>query len=131
GRCTYADASGGSRTTSTYPASPVELDFVAPRLFDTHRLVAVGWEEQVTMVGRDDRVLHAGGGELPNAARPVVADRVHHLTRLMRESTFAGVVDLLRLHDDDLRTLDLLRQLRGLKAQELVEAEVDELRNLC
>ena len=68
-------------------------------------------------------MLDAGRGQLADRPREVVDDGVHDLPGLEREARLAGMVDLLRAHDDDLGALDLLREPRRLKAQQLVERE--------
>ena len=80
---------------------------------DAHRLVPVSPEEEVAVVGRDDRARDACRGQLPDGAREVVDDGVHHLARLEGEAGLARVVDLLRPDDHDLGTFDPLRELRG------------------
>jgi hypothetical protein len=60
-----------------------------------HRLVTVGRHEQVAVIGSHDAVLDTGGGELSDGPRNVVDYSVHNLSRLERESCFAGVVNLL------------------------------------
>ena len=107
----------------------MEIDLFPARSVRAHRLVAIGGEEQVAMIRGDDRVLDAGRRQLANRARQVVDDRVHHLPGLEREARLAGVVDLLRANDDDLGAIDLLRELRWLEAQKLVERDVDQLRH--
>ena len=74
-------------------------------------------------------MLDARRRELPDRPGEVVDDGVHDLPRLEREARLAGVVDLLRPNDDDLRAVELLRELRRLQAQQLVERQVDELRH--
>ena len=73
----------------------MKLDGVSSRSVNPHRLVAVGRQEQVAVIGSDDAVLDSGRGELSEGPRNVVDDRVHDLSGLERESSFAGVVNLL------------------------------------
>ena len=55
------------------------------------------------VVGGEHGVLDARRGQLADRAGEVVDDRVHDLPGLMDEPALAGVVDLLRADDDDLR----------------------------
>ena len=117
-----AHASRWRGAAAADPAAPVQLHLLPAGGVHPHRLVPIGREEEVAVVGRDDRVLDPGGRELADRPGEVVDDRVHDLPRLEREARLAGLVDLLRADDDERRALDLLRQLRRLEAQQLVEA---------
>src|SRR6516162_4955565 len=110
-RGVHTNASAWSGATATDPASPVELNFIAARLLDAHGLVSIDREEEMPVVRGDNGVLNTGTGDLANGARKVIDDRVHYLASLMGEAAFPGVIDLLRLHNEDLRSLELLRQL--------------------
>src|SRR5687768_8348874 len=103
----------------------MELDGVPSGRIDAHRLVAVGREEEVTVIGGDDRMLDSRAGELADRSRQVVDDRVHDLARLKGESRLASVIDLLGADDDDRGSVELLRKLGGWQAQQLIEGQVD------
>src|SRR5881296_3065653 len=73
-------------------------------------------------------MLYSSHGELPNSPREVVDDGVHHLSSLKREASFPSMIDLLRPHDDDLRTFDPLRELRRRETQKLVQSHIGQIR---
>ena len=91
--------------------------------------VAPGGDDQEGVGARvGQEVGGPGGGKRADTGRlrgeQEMAGQMHRGLEEEMRAALAGVVDLLRLHDDDLGALDLLRQLRGLKTEELVEAEV-------
>ena len=128
-RGSHPNATRRSRSAAPDPAAAVQIDLVAARRVDPHRLVAIRRKEQMAMIGGHDSMLDARRGKLADGSRQVIDDRIHHLPGLEREARLACVVDLLRAHDDDLRALDLLGEPRGLQAEKLVERDVGQLRH--
>ena len=81
----------------------------------------------MAVIGRQHAMFDAGRGKLADGPGQIVDDGIHHLASLEREPALAGMVDLLRTHDDDLGALDLLGESRGLQAQQLVQSDVGQL----
>ena len=86
------------RTATADPAASVEVDGLAARSVDPHRLVAVLRGVQMAVVSRDDGALDPNRGELANGAGEVLDHSVHDRPGL--EATLSKEIDLLRADDD-------------------------------
>src|ERR1019366_722014 len=85
-----ADATSRGCAAASNPTATMQVNLVAPRRVDPHRLVAVRWEEQMPVIGGQHAMLDAGRGKLAYGPGQIVDDGIHHLASLEREPMLAS-----------------------------------------
>src|ERR1019366_8800537 len=88
-----ADATSRGCAAASNPTATMQVNLVAPRRVDPHRLITVRWEEKMTVISGQHAMLDAGRGELADRSGQIVDDSIHHLASLEREPPLAGMVD--------------------------------------
>lgn len=102
----------------------MQVDGLSTGSIDPHRRIAVFREEEMAMVGGDDRFADANTGQALQATCQVLHNSVHDPSRIERAGVLAGPVDFSGAHYDDLGVANLLLKCLGVRGQNLVKRQI-------
>src|SRR4051794_11036092 len=102
----------------------MEVDSGTAGGVNPHAFVTVLTKEEVPVVGGNHRLFDAGSGQAREATSEILNHTAHNHAG-ERRGALAGLVDLLRANDHDLRVPDLGSQRLGSALKDGVQGQVD------